>query len=75
MLWQSVSVSDTEVITGVGSDRVVAVRTSEAALESGLSSGAAGSSGWVSIGKRRLRVRLAAWRDSPPGSAREDVVW
>ena len=38
------SVSDTEVIAGVGSDKLVGVRTSGSALESGLSSGAGASS-------------------------------
>ena len=40
----SVSVSDTEVSAGVGSDRIVGVRTSGSALESGLSLGAGVSS-------------------------------
>ena len=51
------SVSDTEVITGVGSDSVEGVRTAEAALESGLSSGAGASSCWVLMENRRLRLR------------------
>ena len=41
----SVSVSDTEVITGVGSDGMVGVRTSSA-LESDLSAGSGVSSCW-----------------------------
>ena len=51
------SVSDTEVIAGVGSDRIVGVRTSGSALESGLSSGAGVSSFWLLLDDRRLRLR------------------
>ena len=53
----SVSFSDTEVITGVGSDKMVGVRTSGSALESGSSSGAGVSSVWRVWENSPLRLR------------------